>query len=676
MPVRLPLLSAAALAAALLSPHLSAQPPAPASAVATPPAAAPAHFDVKAHYLKHEFHIPMRDGVKLFTTVYTPRETAHPYPFLMTRTCYSVAPYGEDKYPPQIGPSRSFMESGYIFVDQDVRGRFGSEGSWQEVTPHIDHPTGIQHDESTDMSDTVDWLLKNVPNNNGRVGILGISYPGFYVSASIIDSHPAIKAASPQAPVTDLYNNDDAYHNGALMLEANDFYLSFRPQQNPTPETRGGARPERPDKPYASKDAYVAFQALEPLSKARAFIHNPYFDETIDHPTDDAHWHERDISRHLHNIHAAVLTVGGLFDAEDLSGPWKTFDAIAAQSPSTSNQIVVGPWFHGGWSRADGNHIGEARFGSDTGDYFREHIQLPFFEHFLKDGPDPKLAKATVFETGSNQWRSYPAWPPPSAAKRMLYLQPGGKLSFDPPTSTPASATASSSAPSSSAFDQYISDPAHPVPEVGYAAAPGPEREYMTADQRFASKRPDVLVYQTDPLTAPVTFAGPITAKLHVSTSGTDSDFVVKLIDVYPDTVAPPKSAAIAPRPRDVEAPATLLAGYQQLVRGEPMRGKFRHSFTQPEPFTPGKPEAVDLSLIQVNHTFLPGHRIMVQVQSSWFPLVDLNPQTFVDIPKATPADFKPATERIYHSAQLPSGIEIYLLPPSGSPPPSSPTGN
>lgn len=394
----------------------------------------PATFDLQVHYAKHEYRVPMRDGVKLFTAVYTPRDTSHAYPFLMTRTCYSVAPYGENKFPERgIGPSRSFEQSGYIFVYQDVRGRFGSEGVWQEMTPHIDHPSGTEHDESTDMYDTVEWLLKNIPHNNGRVGILGISYPGFYTSASIIDSHPAIKAASPQAPVTDLYNNDDAYHNGALMFEANDFYLFFRPQKNPTPETLGGRAPERAEPEYTSKDAYLAFQALEPLSKARTFIDNIYFEETIDHPTDDQHWQERDISRHLHNIHAAVLTVGGLFDAEDLSGPWKTFNSITAQSPGASNQIVVGPWFHGGWAAAEGNHLGEARFGSDTAMYFREHMQFPFFEHYLKDGPDPKLAKATVFETGSNQWRSYPAWPPPSATPKMLYFHPGGKLSFDSP---------------------------------------------------------------------------------------------------------------------------------------------------------------------------------------------------------------------------------------------------
>ncbi len=643
MPVRR-LLLLVALASVSLAPCLQAQ---------TAPTAAA--IDARAHYIKREFHIPMRDGVKLFTSVYIPRDTSRPYPFLMTRTCYSVAPYGEDKYPPRgVGPSPSFSKSGYIFVYQDVRGRFGSEGTWQEMTPHIDHPTGTEHDESTDMYDTVDWLLKNVPGNNGRVGILGISYPGFYTSASIIDSHPAIKAASPQAPVTDLYNNDDAYHNGALMFEANDFYLFFRPQRNPTPESHGAKPSERPSPDYASHNAYTAFQALEPLSKARAFIDNPYFAETIDHPTDDPHWKERDISRHLHNIHAAVLTVGGLFDAEDLSGPWKTFNAIADQSPSTSNQIVVGPWFHGAWSVVPGNHLGEAQFGSDTGDFFREHIQLPFFEHFLKDGPDPKLARVTVFETGSNQWRSYPAWPPPSATKKMLYLQPGGKLSFDPPASSASAAGLE--------YDQYVSDPSHPVPEVGYIAAPGPEREYMAADQRFAATRPDVLVYQTDTLTAPITFAGPIAARLHASTSGTDSDFIVKLIDVYPETI-PQSPSPPDRRSHDVGAPATLLAGYQQLVRGEPMRGKFRHGFTKPEPFTPGQPDAVDFSMVEVNHTFLPGHRIMVQVQSSWFPLVDLNPQTFVNIPDATTSDFKPATERIYHSAGLPSGLEIFLMP-------------
>ena len=482
-------------------------------------AQAPAPDAVKDHYTKTEYHVRMRDGVTLFTTVYAPKDTSKTYPFLVTRTCYSVAPYGPDKYRKALGPSPAFQQSGYIFVYQDVRGRFGSEGVWQEMTPHIDHPTGTQHDESTDMYDTTEWLLKNVAHNNGRVGILGISYPGFYTSASIIDGHPAIVAASPQAPVTDLHDNDDAYHNGAFMLEANDFYLSFRPQQNPV---TAPMKEQSPDKVSAwSYDEYMA--QWEPLSKSKAFVNNAYYSDQMDHPDYDEYWDIRDISRHLHGIHAAVLTVGGWFDAEDLNGPHKTFRAIAAQSPEASNQIVIGPWVHGGWASLDGARLGDVEFGAKTGDYFRDKIQFPFFEHYLKDAPDPHLAKATMFETGTDVWKSYAAWPPPGSKPKMLYFGPGGTLSFTQPA-----------VPRGKAYDEYTSDPAHPVPEISYATESGPTRDYMDADQRFAATRPDVLVYQSAPLTENVTFAGPLTAKLHVSTSGTDSDFVVKLIDVYP----------------------------------------------------------------------------------------------------------------------------------------------
>ena len=620
---------------------LPAQAPAPAQGQAQP-----APFDVKAHYTKSEYHVKMRDGVSLFTIVYTPKDQSKSYPFLMTRTCYSVAPYGPDKYRPSLGPSRAFAESGYIFVYQDVRGRYGSEGVWDEMTPHIDHPTGTQHDESTDMYDSVEWLLKNVTRNNGKVGILGISYPGFYTSASIIDGHPAIVAASPQAPVTDLHDNDDAYHNGALMLEANDFYQMFRPQKNPV------TAPEKEDeKPYAFADAYTTYLTQwEPLSKAKDFVHNIYFDDQVNHPAAGPYWDERDISKHLHNIHAAVLTVGGWFDAEDLSGPHKTFQAIAAQSPAVSNKLVIGPWVHGGWSTLDGERIGEVHFGSNTADYFRDKLQFPFFEHYLKGAPDPQLAVATVFETGSNQWKTYTAWPPAGSRPQMMYFGANGTLSLTAPARS-----------GRADYDEYVSDPAHPVPEVSFATGPGPTRDYMVADQRFAATRPDVLVYQTEPLTQNITFAGPLRAKLHVSTSGTDSDFVVKLIDVFPQQT--PETPVRGPRPHDVLAPAPLTAGYQMLVRGEPMRGKYRHSAYKPEAFTPGKPEALNFSLVQVNHTFLKGHRIMVQVQSSWFPLVDLNPQTFVDLSKAVPSDFQKATERVYHTADLPSGIEFQALP-------------
>lgn len=618
-------------------------------AQAKPAAVQPAPFDVRAHYVKTEYHVKMRDGVRLFTIVYAPKDTSKSYPLLLTRTCYSIAPYGPDAYRPTIGPSREFAESGYIFVYQDVRGRYQSEGEFAKAPVLIDHPTGTMHDESTDAYDTVDWLVKTIPHNNGRVGVYGISMPGLYTSAAIINGHPAIKAASPQAPVTDYHDNDDYYHNGALMLASRNFFGAFRPQQNPVLPT-----PAVP-LPYTRAEAYTAYLTqMEPLSKAKAFIANPYFDESVDHPNYDDYYDARDISRHLHNIKAAVLVVGGWFDAEDISGPHKVFHAIAAQSPGASNHIVIGPWVHGGWSVMDGERIGEVHFGSNTGDYFRANLQYPFFEHYLKDGPDTHLSVATMFETGTNVWRTYTAWPPAGSKPRMIYFQPGGKLSFDPP---PAATKA--------AYDEYVSDPAHPVPDTSFAATPGITRDYMVGDQRFAATRPDVLVYQTEPLTENITFAGPLRAKLHVSTSATDSDFDVKLIDVYPKdfswsaTPAPGNAARVA----DVLPTPSLIAGYQQLVRGQPMRGKFRKSFKTPQPFVSGKVEALNFSLVDVNHTFLKGHRIMVQVQSSWFPLTDLNPQTFIDIPNAKTTDFKPATERVYHSAQQPSGLEFQTLP-------------
>jgi putative CocE/NonD family hydrolase len=603
-----------------------------------------AAFDVKAHYAKSEYHVRMRDGVELFTVVYAPRDTSKSYPFLVNRTPYSVQPYGAEAYRPALGPARAFEEAGYIFVYQDVRGRYQSGGVYVKPTPHIDKAVGLQHDESTDMYDTVEWLLKHVPHNNGRVGIYGISADGFMTTASIIDGHPAIKAASPQCPVTDYHDNDDYYHNGALMLETNSFYNFFRPQQTPV-------MPEKP-KPLelSSADAYAGMlKDWEPLYKARAMLANLYFDDVVDHPEYDALWVSRDISRHLHGIHAAVLVVGGWFDAEDLSGPFKTYNAIAAQSPEAKEYLVVGPWVHGGFM-LPGERVGDVRFGSKTGDYFRGEIEFPFFEHYLKDAPDPKLAAATVFETGTNAWKTYTAWPPKSSKERTLYLQLGGGLSFEAPKASEARD-----------YDEYVSDPWHPVPEVGYAHLPGPPRDYMDDDQRFAEGRPDVLVYQTEPLTEDVTMAGPLQAKLHVATSGTDSDFDVKLIDVYPQDFkygdeAPQARVPGAPL-NDVMAPPVLMGGYEQLVRGEPARGKYRKGLDAPVPFVPNQPEEMDVSLVEVNHTFLKGHRIMVQIQSTWFPLTDLNPQTFVSIPSATEQDFKVATERVYHSAVYPSVI-------------------
>ena len=633
--------------------------------------APPAGFDVRANYTKYEARIPMRDGKRLFTSIYVPKDTARPYPFLMTRTPYTVGPYGVDNYRPQLGPSPDFDRAGYIFVFQDVRGRYMSEGTFVEMRPHIDHPGGPQDvDESTDTYDTVEWLLKNIPNNNGKVGIWGISYPGFFTSASIIDSHPAIKAASPEAPMTDLFMTDDGYHGGAFQLAANfGFYQSFRPRDPvpcSMPPCKGsGGEPFVPGAnaaapfDYGTSDGYQFFlQNAVPLSSLQKRFKEPnwlYLDQA-GHSTYDAYWKARDLSRHMHGVKCAVLVVGGWYDAEDLSGPFRTYQAIEQQSPGIFNALVVGPWVHGGWARLDGSSLGRVPFASKTGEFWRDRIIFPFFEQHLKGRGDAKLPEAFMFETGTNTWRQFAEWPPTQAQKKTLYFHANGTLSFDPPAEAGPS------------FDEYVSDPARPVPFIPYTSVGRTEQEYMVADQRSFARRPDVLVYQTGPLEEDVTVAGPIAPKLRVSTTGTDSDFVVKLIDVYPHEYPDPQPAggASAPRPADVPVPTERMGGYQQLVRGEPMRAKFRSSWEKPEPMTPGKVEVVDFEMPDVLHTFRRGHRIMVQVQSSWFPLTDLNPQTFVDIPNAKATDFKKATERLYHDKTNPSGIVLGVLPATG----------
>jgi uncharacterized protein len=610
---------------------------------------APPEFNVKEHYTKYEYRVPMRDGKLLFTSVYVPKDSSRPYPFMVDRTPYSVAPYGVDQYKKSIGPSDEFQRAGYIFVYQDVRGRYMSEGKFLEMTPHIDNKKSKDDvDDSSDMYDTVDWLLKNVPNNNGKVGIWGISYPGFYTSASIIDSHPAIKAASPEAPMTNLFMGDDAYHGGAFMLSANfGFYTFFRPQQVPTFPPKNGPRFD-----YGTQDGYDFYLKMGPVGDAKALYFkdpNWLWDDQVAHDTYDDYWKARNLAPHMKNIHCAVLTVGGWFDAEDLQGPFSTFAAIGHNNPEIFNGIVVGPWVHGGWARYDGNHLGSVSFASNTGQFFRSKILFPFFEQYLKDGGDAKLPVAYVFETGTNTWREYASWPPKSLGSKTLYLRENGGLAFDPPTAE------------SGAADEYVSDPDKPVPFVGYPATSVPQ-EYMVADQRFAASRSDVLVYQTDPLEQDITIVGPVSPKLFVSTTGTDSDWVVKLIDVYPPDY-PDDAPASATPPNDVPPPSIKMAGFQQLIRGEPMRGKFRKSFEHPEAFTPGKVEEVNFNMPDVNHTFRRGHRIMVQVQSSWFPLTDRNPQTFENIPDAKPGDFKKATEKVYRSKSQASGIVVQVLP-------------
>jgi uncharacterized protein len=605
---------------------------------------------IKSHYAKFEYRIPMRDGAKLFVSVYTPQpgafKDAGPYPFLMTRTPYSCAPYGEDKMPARLGPSQELLESGYIFVCADARGRYESEGVFQEMNPHIDDKKSNKDvDESSDTYDTIEFLLKSVANNNGKVGIVGISYPGFYTSASIIDSHPAIKAASPQAPMTDLFFNDDGYHGGAFMLSANyGFYVFFWPQKNPMlPEKRVPYDFGTPD----SYKFYLEAGATGNLDKAFDGKNFLFHDQLV-HTTYDDYWKKRNLSLHMRNIHAAVMTVGGWFDAEDLSGPIKTFHAIDELNPGALNTLVVGPWTHGGWARADGDHLGDVTFRSKTSVFYRAQIEYPFFEFYLKGKSAEPLPKAYVFETGSNIWKKYDAWPPKTAVTKTLYFRAAGKLSFDAPSEK-------------TGVDEYLSDPAHPVPFVGYVTDTIPQR-YMDDDQRFAASRPDVLVYETEPLTEDVTIAGPVRPKLKVASTGTDSDFVVKLIDVYPNDY-PDAAGADAGNNRIVGAPPVFMGGYQQLVRGEPMRAKFRDSWEKPTPLAPGKMVSVNAEMPDVNHTFRAGHRIMVQVQSSWFPLADLNPQTFVDIPLAKPEQFVKATESVYRSADAASGVEVLVVP-------------
>ncbi|MEZ5399065.1 MAG: CocE/NonD family hydrolase [Bryobacteraceae bacterium] len=592
---------------------------------------------IKAHYTKYEYRIPMRDGVKLFTAVFTPKDTSKRYPFLLTRTPYSLRPYGADQYRESLGPSEEFAESGYIFVYQDVRGRWMSEGKYEHIRAYIANKSGKQVDEASDTYDTFAWLEKNIPNHNGRAGIWGISYPGFYTAMGSIDAHPIVKAVSPQAPVTDWFIGDDFHHNGALFL-AHAFNFLIR-NDKPFPEP---VKKLDQDFDYGTPNGYQFYLRIGALPNVdeRYFKQQSVFwREMMNHPNYDEFWQARDLRRGLKKIKPAVMTVGGWFDAEDVYGPLRIYETMEKNDPGSENILVMGPWYHGQWARDDGDHLGNVSFNAKTGDYYRKNIQFPFFEHHLKDQTDPKLPEAYVFETGTNVWRMHDSWPPKEAKAHTLYFHEGGKLGWD-------------NAPTGDGFDEYRSDPRKPVPFIDYFAT-GMTREYMTDDQRFASTRPDVLVYQTEPLEADTTIAGPFTASLQVSVTGTDADFVVKLIDVYPDDYPDPK-----PNPKEMR-----MGGYQQMLRGEPFRGRFRNSFSKPEPFDPGKLTKVEFELPDIYHTFRREHRIMVQVQSSWFPLVDRNPQKYVEINNAREADFQAATHRVYRGRTGASHIRVLTLP-------------
>jgi putative CocE/NonD family hydrolase len=599
---------------------------------------------VRARYTKYEYMIPMRDGVRLFTSVYVPKNQSERYPILLQRTPYSVAPYGVDTYRQALGPSPEFEREGFIFVYQDARGRYMSEGEFQQVRPFVPNKQGPKDiDESTDTYDTIDWLVKNIPNNNGRVGMVGISQPGFHVAASIINSHPALKAASPQAPTADYYLGDDVYHNGAFMLAANYFfYAGFTPR-------RDGPEPPRPRLPLdpGTPDGYDYFLNIGPLAEVnRRFFGGEarYWQELIEHTTYDDFWKQRSVWKFMTNVRCAVLNVGGWYDAEDPMGMFRIYRSVEEKNPATVNQLVVGPWRHGGWARDEGDKLGNVQFALKSAAFFREQIQFPFFMHYLKDEPSD-LPEAFMFLTGINEWRRFDSWPPKNLQPLTLYFREGGRLMTDAPTES-----------GRNVFDEYVSDPNRPVPYLGYIA-PGMTSDYMTEDQRFAAQRPDVLVYESEPLDGDLIIAGPIKVNINVSTTGTDSDFVVKVVDVYPGDYPTPKPAEGQSAP----ANAVRMGGYQQLVRGEPFRGKYRTSLERPEAFTPEKPAAINFELPDVYHAFRKGHRIMIQIQSSWFPLVDRNPQKFMDIPKAVASDFQKATQRLYRSRNLSSSVTVFV---------------
>ncbi len=608
------------------------------------PGALPDEFtaeNIGQYYVKREFRIPMRDGVRLHTKVLIPKDRSKEHPILLRRTPYSCAPYGPGEFSRGIGRYDRYLRDNYILAFQDVRGTYMSEGEFVNMRPHNPaRQSPNDFDESTDAHDTIEWLINNVPSNNGNVGMWGISYPGFYAAASMIDAHPALKAVSPQAPIADWWF-DDFHHHGAFFLPHCFRFISSFGLPRPEPTTR---RPRREFEIW-SPDGYAFYLDMGPLKNAneRYLKGNvEFWNKTVAHPNYDEFWQSRNILPHLNDVAPAVMTVGGWFDAEDLYGPLQIYRSVEQKNPDVFNILVMGPWAHGGWSRGAGDRLGNAYFGGPTSPWYQEHIEKKFFDHYLRDGKTSSvdLPEATVFETGANEWREFDVWPPANATEARMYLHADGSMNFNRPTSA------------RSGYREYISDPDKPVPFTEEIAQ-GMTRAYMTDDQRFAGRRPDVLVYQTDVLEEDLTIAGPIIANLMVSTSGTDSDWIVKVIDVHPH------DAADFPDIRE----GTRTAGYQMMVRSEVMRGRFRNSYEHPEGFVPNEPTLVRLPLQDVLHTFKKGHRLMVQIQSTWFPLIDRNPQQFVpNIFLADEEDFITATQRVYASPEHATWLEIGVL--------------
>lgn len=592
------------------------------------------------NYSKKEYDVAMRDGAKLFTSVYTPNDKSQTYPVILYRTPYSCKPYGIEKenYKLDLGPNMRIMRDKYIFVYQDVRGQFMSEGNFVNMTPH---KRGLSVDgrpinESTDTFDTIDWLLDSIDGNSGKVGQWGISYPGFYTAAGMIDSHPALVAASPQAPIADWFF-DDFHHHGAFFLPHTfNFYTVFgQPKHGKTK-----VWPERFD--HGTEDGYEFFLDMTPLSKANEnYLGDSiaFWNEIIKHPNYDEFWQDRNILPHLKDINCAVLTVGGWYDAEDLYGPLKTYEAIENNNPSIYNGIVMGPWSHGGWRRTTGEFLGDVNFGAKTSEFYNNEIIYPFFAHHLKGEGEMNLPEAYVFETGTNEWRTFDTWPPENVKFKNLYFKPKQSLSYIPAMENEYG------------MDIFMSDPDYPV-HFSQTESTGMPKSYMTEDQAFNIGNSGVVYYQTPPLKEDLTLAGGLEANLFVTTNQGDADWIVKLIDVYP------KDTLIYPH-----QPEKNMANYHQMVRSEVLRGRFRNSYENPEPFIADELTRVKVPLQDILHTFKKGHRLMIQIQSSWFPMVDVNPQKYVDnIYEAKAEDFVKAKHRISRSGQDPSFIRIGVL--------------
>ena len=579
------------------------------------------------NYTKKEVYISMRDGVKLFTSFYIPKDVTEKHPFLITRTPYSCAPYGIDKYAAiWAGYKMAYIKENYIFVLQDVRGRYMSEGVFEDVRPFNKNKKGKEIDEASDTYDAIDWMVKNIENNNGNAGVFGTSYPGFYSTEAALSNHPALKAVSPQAPVTDWFIGDDFHHNGAFFaMDGFSFYPTFgKPHPKPIMDYgKGFSSPV--------KDNYKFYlEQGSPKNLARLIGDSiKFWHQMYEHPNYDAWWKARNARNGLYNVKPAMLWVGGLFDAEDCFGAWNAYKANEKQSPQTKSSIVMGPWYHGQWSR-EGSFLGNARFLSNTSAYFQDNIEVPFFNYYLKNkGTVQDIAEANIFFTGENTWKKLAQWPPVEVENKDMYIGENGMLSF-------------SKVETKNSFSEYTSDPSHPVPYTE-AVHNRRTREYMTDDQRFAERRPDVLTFKTTILENDLTLAGPVIADIVTAISTTDADFVVKIIDVFPDDFTYPESS----KNNGENYP---MGGYEMLVRGEIMRGKFRNSFEKPEAFVPNKITTVKYALPDVAHTFKKGHRLMIQVQSSWFPLADRNPQQFMNIYKAEEKDYRKSNIKIYHS--------------------------